>query len=400
VRKLVGENKRFVYGIGGELIAEFDASSGSLKKEYVYGGASPITIEPTAVNSNGTRYTTADTLGSPRVITNSLAAVVSRHDLMPFGEELGSGVGGRTSAMGFGVVDGQRQKFTSYERDNETSLDYAQNRYYSPTIGRLTSVDPGNTGSIPSLPQSWNGYSYAHNRPTFYVDPDGLKVRVCDNSGKCSEISDEVAKNYLFNKDYARNNGFVTDGNGNVWNHNGEKIGTYTRTSFDDLSDEANEFLFQMMRRTAPIPRATWEFAKISVQLGTRIGISWAASDAYSILTEPTSPDHTIGTMPTDSGQLYLSQGDQNYLGFVLKSDKGEIQIFAKSVTQQGDTLMIDDLSIQGAGANTVGLSSTRQYARDIGKAFGAKEVIIQGGRRTSGANPGRTPVPIRIRVR
>ena len=39
VRKLVGENTRFVYGIGGELIAEFDGATGNLKKEYVYGGA-------------------------------------------------------------------------------------------------------------------------------------------------------------------------------------------------------------------------------------------------------------------------------------------------------------------------------------------------------------------------
>jgi len=45
VKKLVGENTRFIYGIGGQLIAEFDGSSGSLKKEYVYGGATLITIE-------------------------------------------------------------------------------------------------------------------------------------------------------------------------------------------------------------------------------------------------------------------------------------------------------------------------------------------------------------------
>src|SRR5882724_8053304 len=88
IRKLVGENTRFVYGIGGQLVAEFDGSTGNLKKEYVQGGATLITIEPTAVNSNGTRYTTSDHLGSPRVVTNSSAGVVSRHDFLPFGEEL------------------------------------------------------------------------------------------------------------------------------------------------------------------------------------------------------------------------------------------------------------------------------------------------------------------------
>src|ERR1043166_2598590 len=119
VRKLVGENTRFVYGLSGELIAEFDGPSGNLRKEYVIGGGSLITIEPTAVNSNGTRYTVSDHLGSPRVVTNSSAGVIRRHDYMPFGDELGSGVGGRNSGMGFGVADTIRQKFTSKERDNE-----------------------------------------------------------------------------------------------------------------------------------------------------------------------------------------------------------------------------------------------------------------------------------------
>jgi len=56
-------------------------------------------------------------------VTNFVATVVSRHDYTPFGEELGSGIGGRTAGMGFGAADGQRQKFTSKERDNETGLD-------------------------------------------------------------------------------------------------------------------------------------------------------------------------------------------------------------------------------------------------------------------------------------
>src|SRR5262249_40332973 len=142
VRKLVGENLRFVYGMGGQLIAEFSGSTGSLQKEYIYGASGLLaTIEPTAMSSNGTRYTTPDHLGSPRVITNSSAGVVSRHDYMPFGEELGSGVGGRTTGMGFpGTSDGIRQKFTAHERDAETGLDFAKARSYSSLQGRFTSA--------------------------------------------------------------------------------------------------------------------------------------------------------------------------------------------------------------------------------------------------------------------
>jgi RHS repeat-associated protein len=189
VRKLVGENLRFIYDMHGQQIAEFDGSSGNLKKEYVYGASGIVaTVEPTAVNSNGTRYTTSDCLGSPRVITNSSASVISRHDYKPFGEEIGL-VGGRTTGLGYGVIDGLRSQFTAKERDNETGLDYFGARYYASTQGRFRSTDPYDINlerqqSNPaegekeflryiSQPQHWNRYSYVLNNPLRFIDPDG-----------------------------------------------------------------------------------------------------------------------------------------------------------------------------------------------------------------------------------
>ena len=172
VRKLVGENTRFIYGIGGQLVAEYDGSSGNLKKEYISGG---ITVEPTAVNSNGTQYGTGDHLGSPRVITNSSGSVVSRHDYMPFGEELGASVGGRTTGMGFsGSGDNNRKKFTGYERDTETGLDFAQARFYGSTQGRFTSPDPFSASAIIADPQTFNRYAYCRNNPVNSTDPTGM----------------------------------------------------------------------------------------------------------------------------------------------------------------------------------------------------------------------------------
>jgi hypothetical protein len=62
VRKLVNENLRFIYGIGGQQIAEFSGANGTLKKEYIYSASGLVaTIEPTAVNANSKRYITSDT---------------------------------------------------------------------------------------------------------------------------------------------------------------------------------------------------------------------------------------------------------------------------------------------------------------------------------------------------
>lgn len=69
--------------------------------------------------------------------TGSLASV-SRHDYLPFGEEVPANF--RAGIPGYATSDNTRQKFTGYERDAESGLDYAQARYYSNQQGRFTSV--------------------------------------------------------------------------------------------------------------------------------------------------------------------------------------------------------------------------------------------------------------------
>ena len=93
---------------------------------------------------------------------------------MPYGEEVGAGIGGRTTGMGYGAADGLRQKFTSKERDNETGLDYFGRRYYAAVQGRFSSADPEPVTKECFLnPQRWNLYAYVNNSPLTAVDPDG-----------------------------------------------------------------------------------------------------------------------------------------------------------------------------------------------------------------------------------
>ena len=77
--------------------------------------------------------------------TGSLATM-TRHDYLPFGEELYANQGLRTTTQGYtaaGYVasDKARHKFTEQERDDETGMDYTHARYYSNAQGRFASPD-------------------------------------------------------------------------------------------------------------------------------------------------------------------------------------------------------------------------------------------------------------------
>jgi len=119
-------------------------------------------------------YTTTDHLGSPRVITDAIGQVTSRRDFLPFGEEITINVGSRSTALRYGSSDDTvRQKFTGYQKDTETSLDFAEARMYDNRFGRFTAVDPLLASGRSSVPQTFNRYIYSRNAPLVMIDPTG-----------------------------------------------------------------------------------------------------------------------------------------------------------------------------------------------------------------------------------
>jgi RHS repeat-associated protein len=89
---------------------------------------------------------------------------------LPFGEELSSGLGLRSSTPGYATSDTNRWKYGMLQRDAATGLDHSWFRKYESSSGRWTSPDPIQGGD----PQSQNKYAYAGNDPVNFVDPSGL----------------------------------------------------------------------------------------------------------------------------------------------------------------------------------------------------------------------------------
>jgi RHS repeat-associated protein len=123
-------------------------------------------------------YTATDQLGSPRIITDKFGQVTSRRDFMPFGEELYADGTNRTAANKYSTSgqDSVRQRFTGYQKDIETGLDFAEARYYNNQHGRFTAVDPLLASGKSADPQTFNRYVYVMNSPMILTDPDGLQA--------------------------------------------------------------------------------------------------------------------------------------------------------------------------------------------------------------------------------
>ena len=198
-RKVDGQETWQIYGMEGELVAEYAANGapGGPQKEYGYRNGQLL-----VTGSNTMQWLVSDHLGTPRMVvaqTGSLANL-KRHDYLPFGEELFAPAGGRSVNQGYATGDNVRQQFTSKERDVETGLDYFSARYFASTQGRFTSPDPfsiiemrqsaPNDEKTQSAfmqfindPRRWNRFAYAVNSPLVFTDKTGLDIMIIENHG-------------------------------------------------------------------------------------------------------------------------------------------------------------------------------------------------------------------------
>jgi RHS repeat-associated protein len=152
--------------VTGEAIAETDltgSTTDSAYKEYVFFAGRRIAWHD---SSGNVYFYYADHLGSNTVITTGNGTPCYQATFTPYGEE----------HLAQTTTCTQNYKFTGYERDTETGLDYAFFRYYNSRLGRFMSADP--IGGDVSNPQTLNRYAYVTNKPTNMIDPLGLHCAV------------------------------------------------------------------------------------------------------------------------------------------------------------------------------------------------------------------------------
>ncbi len=140
-----------------------EVTSAGVQRAYVMVGSSVVA----QLNPNGQFYWLhLDHLGSGRKMTDTSGTMVYRAEFDPYGKLLYEW----SSPSNLNT-----KKFTGYERDSATNLDYAQARMYASDWGRFMSPDPMGLGAARlNSPKSLNRYAYVEGNPINYNDPSGL----------------------------------------------------------------------------------------------------------------------------------------------------------------------------------------------------------------------------------
>ena len=182
----------FYYDLNGQLIAEHDASTGQVKREYIWMGDIPVGVvagtqpnQPiSATNAAKLYYVFADHINTPRMVTDTAGNRRWQSDIMaaePFGATAPNETPtGQTADQAFVF----NLRFPGQYFDKETATAYNYFRSYNPETGRYLQSDPiGLAGGL-------NTYGYVGGNPLSRVDPLGLAwtckwyglVSICSNS--------------------------------------------------------------------------------------------------------------------------------------------------------------------------------------------------------------------------
>ena len=350
----------------------------------------------------------ADQLGTPRIVfdqTGSLSTT-TRHDYLPFGEELFAN--GRNSQLGYGNGDGVRQQFTQKERDNETELDYSLNRYYSYKQGRFTSPDPTLASLRGSNPQTLNRYAYVLNNPLLFIDPFGLweleyspeyengrtdrvkTIKVYFHKTKDGDNADSLLKQLGFkstDKGYKEMKAKIETAMSKMSDIGieaaslsgkvaGVEVGGTFKTVGDRIGDQANYEVGKVPDKFGPqqpftYADCTMTTSRISFGAQPIVGLNTGDNDAFN--SNPLSMDDMFLSRATQAqvGALRLLDvvrydGDGNpdkrhYMSVIFTDDNGTSEAFSRS-GERGRFEIIDVTqtlsgygSIGGAGKNKTG---------------------------------------------
>jgi RHS repeat-associated protein len=168
-----GNRRYFFYGPELHLLAESElrtSPSPVILTEYIWFADQPVAQSDT---TGTTSWTFADHLGTPILQTSAAQGVAWRAEYEPYGAVYGLRSPDQHQPLRF---PGQEAEQLAAGANGITSRSYNSHRWYEPSIGRYSQVDP-----LAAPGESI--YPYASSRPITYIDPLGLSFCVASLGG-------------------------------------------------------------------------------------------------------------------------------------------------------------------------------------------------------------------------
>nr|WP_299213970.1 RHS repeat-associated core domain-containing protein [uncultured Allomuricauda sp.] len=290
------------------------------------------------------------------------------------------------------LANSYRYTYQGQEKDEETGKEAFQLRLWDSRIGRWLTTDPYGQFNSPYLGMG--------NNPVVGVDPDGgcVKGYTEDNVPIPCNQGSEVGQQ-------------VTDVNGDIWEWNGdvysmklEEVTVFFNSS--EHRDYARNYFFLgndasmgdyqgalalSNQRIEDVINVV-EFGELALRISEVIGLSSLSRSLAkrSIRNSRSFSPKTRLSKPI----LNVSNGGVNMAMDVYEDNYAILQGSVHGTkTQIGGYFYKfgDKLIVEGADfAGEIGLRGIRDLAREFAKSNGVKNVIINTGKRTTGALPGK----------
>jgi len=172
-------NTTTLYLPGEELTRDNKTGTVTGTRYYSHNG----TTVALRVGDNNPKYLLSDPHGTGQTTADSVSRAITRRDLDPYGNTVGSVEGGPWP---------DQHGFLGKPHDDATGLTDIGARNYDPTTGRFISADPL---LQPANPEQLNGYTYSGDNPITASDPTGLACSGPDGIG-CRAPASHTPQDY------------------------------------------------------------------------------------------------------------------------------------------------------------------------------------------------------------
>ncbi|HRB72190.1 MAG TPA: RHS repeat-associated core domain-containing protein [Flavobacterium sp.] len=354
------------------------------------------------------------------------ADVLSYSDYYPFGMLQEARQGSKAN---------YRYGFNGKEKDDElkgegNSINY-EARMHDPRVGRFLSIDPL-TKQFPSL----TPYQFASNDPIESIDLDGQERYdyrwIKDNKGNSNlkligktDIVDRVVVGYTGGRSLGNDAPMPTyetrinqrqefivhtdwevylDNNGGLNMDKPQRkeifdVRTFYKSKSDAVADiNGSQSISDRLKITRAIHANSMgpENAALPAMGAGNLRRATAAEKVL-VNAEVVLPSEMnainklksvvkIGAIEDDVMMFSAKIGDETVEGIT-------------NFTVKGNKLHLNQLHLQGSSSGQVGRANLWNIAKELGKKHNVEEVIIQGGKRTTGKYKGTVPSPITIKV-